>query len=569
MELPTLSACFNTELEPMPTVVSPRTIEFLINDIIPQEWLDLLTKTWNYGIWILQWEQHHRRMTKCKEQGIEINPYNEIRARKNSEGQWELYQPTTIKRRWDKTKSWDSNNVYDCPVNIIPYKFLSVPPAWAEKAPGISNSTAFELQKPFAKKRRPYLKDSSIPSVIIGDFVELVISAAWEAYQKGDRGKPRFKKDGDRVTTIPCKNFRSSCKVDGDRLKLPGLDWIIIPGLQQRVMMPIAALAKSMKANPHEYPELVAKQEKLLQAERSRLLKEDGLNLKNLRKELSEAEVQEILDDYTLRIDQQKLFDKAIEYYSSPGAFRLCQKRGKTYLQITGFFPTKTAARSREILVKTGLDLMISASNGLVVKHQDFSKQDKRLSNLDKVISRCEHGSKAWQKLMAKKRKLEARVADSKRLRQVFYASKISKTNNKIIVEKITIKDKIGLPIPKPDGKGNYLPNGAGKAHEKNKLIHDVALGQFVLLCKQQAKRRGRIYSEISTELEAPGTTGSEDNSPSNDENREMVGDRPNTSGKDSNIRLLAVQPARVKEPKKPTKVATPRRNRKREKMIG
>ena len=555
----------------MAIITTQRTIEFGLSGEVPIEWFQTLTKVWNQAVFYLNWRQHYQRIRQCAEQGIEIDPLLEIECRKVDKN-WQLFQRTEIERRIDKTKSWDADNIEVVPVNRIPYRFLTVNPLWATEPPidWKTKVSAIELRKPFAKMRCDWLKEASIPQVYVNDFIGLVVIPAWEAYQKGQRGKPRYKKTDDLVEAIACESFRGQCDYLGnDWLKLPGLGKVQIYGLDYKVFAPIGGMVDAMTANPTDFPALQAKLDKLMQTARSKLIKADGHDLKKLRKELSDEAFQELVQSYTDRVDVSGHFDKAIEYFSSPGSFKIIRREGKTYLQIGAELPTQARQTSKAVLIETGLDKLIVGDNGLVVDHQDFSKEEKRLEGIDRAMSRCVRGSNAWQKLRMKKRKIEGRIKRSKKAHQAYFASQIATVNGEITINKVEVKATTGLPIPRPDGEGEYLPNGATKQKQKNRLIHDRALGQFVLLCDQQSKRRGRKFSKV--EIEAPPSAKTEDNSPSSSSSETVT--RKGNGGKGDRLprstktKKQASATAVEANPPEPLKFKP--RDRKRERRIG
>lgn len=545
---------------------SPRTIEFIIPNQVPISWYQDLTRVWNQALFFLNWRQHYQRIQQCQEQGIDIDPFIEIIAQK-VDGDWLLSQRSTVQRRIDKTKSWDADNIVTVPVNRIPYKFHSVARCWTGEPPidWQAKVSAIDLRKPFARKRCEWLTESTIPQTYVNDFIGLVVVPAWEAYQKGQRGKPRYKKPGELVETIACESFRGACKYSGGGwLKLPGMDRIQVNGLDYRLMNSIEVMVKSMQENPDQYPSLQAKLEKIMQVDRSKLIKSDGIDLKKLRKELADAAFADLLATYTDRVDTSGHLAKAIEYFSSPGSFKIIRREGKTYLQIGAEMPTHARQSDKVVEIETGLDLLVKGSNGLVVKHQDLSRYDRRLSNLDRAISRCVHGSKSWHKLMGKKRKLEGQIKRNKKAYQTYHAAHIATVNADITINQIKVKEATGLPIPRPDGEGEYLPNGATKAREKNKLIHDRALGQFVLLLAQQSKRHGRKLTKV--EIAAPDSANSEDNRPSTDAMLERVARKGNGGKRKQLPRSTQKQASSSVNPPEPLKFKP--RNRKREKAI-
>lgn len=607
-------------------IVTSKTITFLVghSSILPLSWKEELTRIWNECVFMLRWREHQQNLAKlCAETGYKfdlagwrdqpdvveilesissiketqgrfLHPRLEVRPRK-ADDKWELYHPSEIKVRIDRSKSWDKANlkkvsVWEIPQDRTPW----VNPKWLEECPipvgNTAKITAIDLRKPFAKKRCEWLAESSLPSVYINDFIELVVCAAWNAYAANLRGKPKYKRKGDLITTIASASFRNQCKyLGGDNLKIPGFTQFRVKGLGKEVMEPIAKMVEVMRAKPESFPQIQKKFDDYLIVDRSKLLKADGIDLAKLSKDRPKEEIDALVEQYSAKVDRSGYLDRAIEYFSSPGSFRLVEREGKTYLQVSAFMPCNATPSEKVVGIDTGLALLVDGTNGLRVDHADFSKQEDRLINLDRAISRCQHGSKAWAKLMAKKRKLEGQIKRSKKTRQTYFAAQIADVNGAISVKKIDLPKTVGLPIPRPDGEGGYLPNGAGEARLKNKWVHDCATGQFVLLLKQQAVKRGREFSLVEIEPEAtaaevlevsgiaenlPPVSAPSECSPSSSATSETVGSNPKEGGK----RKRLPRSPKIKKQESPEFVSmaiTPEplnfkpRSRKFEKQIG
>lgn len=569
--------------------LTSKTLEFRFPDRIPERWLNILTRVWNDGLFYLKWYEHQQRIAKCQELGIEIDPAIRIQLKKDGDDKkWTFYQPIERKRRIDKTKSWDKDNLEIVPIDfeIKPDDPIPAPeekrakpdyvnPVWLEPCE-IKFDNAIELRKPFAKKRCDWLAESDIPMVYVNDFLELVLIAAWDAYKKGKRKCPRYKnKDRERVSTIPSASFRNQCRwLGGDELKLPGFDRVRIAGIDKLLFDPLTELSEEMEQHPDRYPQLQQKIDAVFIKERSVLIKENGFSLSKLRKELEPERLDEFLKKYENYLDLEECKSKAVEYYSLPGSFRLIQRNGYNYIQISGFFSTKSTETNKTVAIDTGVKLLIQGTNGLNVKHTDFTKYERRLSNLDRRISKCVHGSSAWQKLMKKKRAIELTVAKSKKTRQTYYAAQIADVNQHIIFKNIEIPPTVGLPLPIFDKSQGYLPNGATRRSAINRVIYDKSLGQFRLLLEQQSAKHGRQLEVIKVD---PKTTSGEmlDSvrarsnrkiSPSNSESQNETVER---KLKEGGKRKRLPKSQNIPETKTPEPIKFNKRDRTRERNIG
>lgn len=515
-------------------LTSQKTLEFLFPSIVPNSWFADLSRVWNEGLFILKWLEHQNNLKRLSlveniflgeqnedsaknagfiQKWIEhrgspdkltslVNPRLEIRFKK-IDGKWVPYQPLFVERRIDRAKSWEKSNieqisVFDLPDDRSPW----VNPIWLDPCP-IEAASAIDLCKPFAGKRCQWLKESDIPAFLVSDFIRLTLIPAWEAYKKGQRGKPRYKKPGEVINTIPSASFRGQCDYLGDDwIRIPKLGKVQINGLDLRLMHPIERLVDAMRADPNGFPAIDRKIGKYVIADRSKLMKADGIDIKAIRKEQGAEKAKQIADEFAEKIDRSQYMSQVIEHFSSPGGFRLIRREGKTYIQFSAEMPETATPSTKAVGVDTGSSLLIHATNGLIVKHQPFEKEERRLLGLDRAISRCVVKSNAWEKLNEKKRRLKRIMARSRKCRQAFYAQQLTDVNGAIALKKIKIKPAIGTPVPIPTKTG-YAPNGAMVARGENRAILDCATGQFILILEQQAKKRGRTFEKVEIEVEA------------------------------------------------------------------
>lgn len=257
-----------------------KTYEFKLNLNSEQtekveRWLNVLKIVWNRALAILEWKQYYDRRQRCLSQDIyyEKVPFYKflylfrlliilqfdgfvkyllplIAAPPNSinlteawgfdfkpvaikatrvDKNWAYYCTIAAEFRKDKSKGWEVKDN----VQLIPVVNL-VKSHWT-KEPLINKYNAVALRKPFAKKRWDWIGEQNTPMLYVNDYIEMTIVESWSSYLSGKGGKPRYKRRKDKVRTIPSKSFRAQCRIEGDTIRIPGLDWIQIRGLNKRL----------------------------------------------------------------------------------------------------------------------------------------------------------------------------------------------------------------------------------------------------------------------------------------------------------------------------------------------
>lgn len=524
--------------------ISTKTIEFRVDATIPSDWLDDLTRVWNDGLHILNWNQHYQRAIACN--ALDLPPH-EIRVHKVG-ADWVFYSPIGRDQRIDRTKSWDKHNVEfrHCCQLVHPH-WLTPPP--------IDGLSAIALRKPFAKKRCDWLAQSSIPSVYVNDFIGVVLFPAWQQYLKGVRAKPRYKRHP--VSTISSESFRGQVTAKGDNLKLPGLGSVKVTGYTKLVAKPLEELCQKIEQDYTQFEAVEKKLTKLIATKARKVAKAESV----VWDEEKDARLQSH--------DPQDFLPKIFEYYRSPGAFKILERDGKTYLQLSYFAPVSSPKSDREVAIASGIDYLAVTTHGAKVRHQDLQKLEAKLDKYRQLLSSKQRGSNNYKKLLSKKRKLERRLAETRQKYQQYVAAWTAKSNGEITQYTSELKPVLSLPAVRPiktDESLEYGANGATVEHERNNKIKSLAIGQFRALVKQQAQKHGRIYQECDNIDSSPFCAASDSKSPNTEGDKGKPREKAssNSQSKPKNqvpsIARVANQP---KEPK------TKRRNRSREKAIG
>jgi transposase len=549
---------------------SVETIEFLIlKTEIPSHWFMLLKRVWNDGLFLLNWLQYYKKY----EQYQQMHPA-EIKVRKEGDI-WIPYCEISRQVRKNFKKSWNKENLevrFCC--NIVNPKWATPPP--------IQQFTDIDLRKCFAKKRCDWLKDSDIPSVYVNDFIGLVLIPAWEAYQKQVRKKPKYRKQ--KVTAIVSASFRSQCSFLGENIiKVPGLE-LEVRDLRQRLLAPIDKMVEKMRDNPSDFPQLEKKINDIQRQSLQKLIKESGEDKKNL--------LPSQIAKYESQIDKDKTFEAAIAYFSKPGSFKIINRDGKNYLQITATMPATITPTTKEVGVDVGLDYLIHSTSGLKVKHQDFLAELARIDKLNSRLAKMEYGSRNYQKMLAKISRLQGKISRSKRMRQAFYAQQIADVNQFVALKKINIQAATANPLPRFSAEEDkYLPNGKSEASIRNRELYDCALGQFVTKLSQQCHKLQRQLVVVDIEPEATPEEvlqvahESEESNPSSvfaksksAQNLDHSGTREDLSvmtiatvgkSKSTNRRHATIAIESIANPPVPIVAANKKRNRRKERIIG
>lgn len=427
------------------TVLTNQTIEFALpSNTIPPAWLRMAENIWNDALTLLNWRQHYLRLQEClavPDEDYLFDLSHPVAIEKIKVGK-EYYLHCWIGRdtRIDKSKSWDKDNI-----QFIPSIKL-VRPHWNTEPP-IDRRSAFTLCKQFTKKSG--YDYSPLPSGMMQNVVAMVCDA-WDKYLKTGAGKPKYKGKRNPITSLGYDGFRSFCTIDGNTIKLVGLDWM-------------------------------------------------ELDLDRLHRKIDKTH-QHLLNQPTDRV--LKAADKiglpeAIAFYSLPGAYRLITRADGEFIQFSGEFAISQATVKTAVTTVTiGGDLLYKTDRNIEIEPFDRSAYDRRIINLQRVLATKKIHSKNWQKIHEKISVLQRKAAQVTRRHQQYHAQWIAAASGVINVEKIppTI---LPVPVPIPDGAGNYDPNGATLIAQNNLKAAKLAVGQFTDLIKQKCGDKDRKFNVI------------------------------------------------------------------------
>lgn len=417
---------------------SPKTLEFPFPYSIPLEWLNKANEIWNQALKLLEWRQQYDRRQKCL--GIEAPDWG-----------WDLDIPILLEmqkygdnwgmvcrlgrdQRIDKTKSWDKFNVEFRPCrNIIPFHWLMDPP--------ITGSSAFDLQKPFTRKKG--FDPTPLHSALVQSLITR-LAQGWKEYQKGQRGKPRYRGRKNPICSLDYDGFRHRCSVSDDgKIGLLAMPPVYVPGIKFHLLPLIEQGYQYLLENPTE--RVLKKAEKV------------GL-------------------------------DEAARFYALPGKYALIQRDGKTYLQLSGdFISSVRPATKPAIAIRSGTEYLWDDGENRAT-HYSVTALERRIERLQRKLALQQFGSGSWQKIKDKISALQRKKSAQIKSHQHYHAQMLARHTQ------ITIHAEVGVdpvPVPRPDGEGDYLPNGAARIAESNRAKATAATGQFVALLKEHGKPTG------------------------------------------------------------------------------
>jgi hypothetical protein len=417
--------------------ILPKTFEYPFPLAIPTHWLSTSNQIWNDALRMLEWRQYWLRLRKCIEsEPLEdwgewlILPIAIECVKPSTQADWGLCCAIGRDQRIDKTKSWDKGNIeFRYCRNIVPAHWLEEPP--------INGFSDISLKKPFTAKRGYNV--NGMPTGLVQDLLK-TLAESWKMYQKGKRGKPKYRGRKNPVQSLSYDGFRHFCKLREDgTVKLLGMPAVCVHGIKNHLIPLIEKTAAYLKENPIEK---------------------------------------------VLKKSEESNLNTAADFYAVPGAYALVQRSGKTYLQISGqFYISTTLATAAPIEIKTGIEHLWE-SNRTTVNHCDNSGQEKKLIALQRQLSKAKFGSNNWQAIKNKISKVQEKIKKRTKRYQQYHAQLLA--NHRLITVLPYVPEISPAPVPRPNKDGRYLPNGATAIAEQNQKRSKAATAQFLRLTKDK-----------------------------------------------------------------------------------
>ena len=143
--------------------------------------------------------------------------------------------------------------------------------------------------------------------------------------------------------------------------------------------------------------------------------------------------------------------------------------------------------------IDMGVASFLTTSDGTHVPNPRYlAAAAGRLTAVQRALARKKRGSTRRRKAAAKVARLHGKI----RRQRLDHAHKASlavvRAHDLIVHEELRIANMTARPRPRPDGTGNYGPNGAAAKGGLNKSIHDAGWGIFLRVLSAKAESAGR-----------------------------------------------------------------------------
>ncbi len=153
---------------------------------------------------------------------------------------------------------------------------------------------------------------------------------------------------------------------------------------------------------------------------------------------------------------------------------------------------------SKETGIDVGLKVFLSTADGQIVENpRHHRKAERELQKAQKRVSRRTKGSHRRKKAAAQCAKRHQHVRQQRRDFHHKTALALVRQYDTLYVEAIQAAHLSRRPVPKPDGVGGYLQNGAGRKAGLNKSIQDAGWGHFLSILAYTAACAGKRVEAV------------------------------------------------------------------------
>ena len=145
-------------------------------------------------------------------------------------------------------------------------------------------------------------------------------------------------------------------------------------------------------------------------------------------------------------------------------------------------------------------EIYLAVSNGDIVKSaKPFRLNESDLAKVSTVQESAKKGSRRRKKLARKQARIHQKIARQRKQHRYNTAHKVINSGAKVIfIENLNLKGLTKRNKAKPDGEGNYLPNGQSAKSGLNKSWSDAAFGMFFNTLTAVAEKAGVSVTKVN-----------------------------------------------------------------------
>jgi len=152
----------------------------------------------------------------------------------------------------------------------------------------------------------------------------------------------------------------------------------------------------------------------------------------------------------------------------------------------------------RDVGIDLGVNVLVATSDGtLITNDRHAERAAHHLARAQQRLATKQRGSqhrhRAVERVAAAHRRVRNRRADT--LHQL--SRRLVNDHDLIVHEQLAVAKLVRRPKPKPDGAGEYEPNGARAKTGLNRCIHDAGWGQLLAMIAYKAESAGRTVIAV------------------------------------------------------------------------
>ncbi len=147
----------------------------------------------------------------------------------------------------------------------------------------------------------------------------------------------------------------------------------------------------------------------------------------------------------------------------------------------------------RVVGIDVGITHLVATSDGQLCANPRFGRQAAvRLARAQATLSHKQRWSKRRRKAVERVAACHRKMRNQRRDHAHKVTRQLVDAYDVIVHEELEIPNMVRRPVPRPDGRGGFEPNGAAAKAGLNRSIHDAGWGQFLRFIAYKAEEAGR-----------------------------------------------------------------------------